>query len=165
MKKRNFYRNLFEKVQKSSILWSFFNQTNNSSKRTFQNFICKFLHEGDLSTGQQKTSIPYHENHYYYPRNINFLSRCFTSSRRSTGFHTPSPNEFHPIRDNPFAGSRKRGGVGQRAERRGREGEGKSCAAARRSNGGGRREALREGKGSVNESATSKCHATPLFVT
>lgn len=162
MKKGNFYRNLFEEVQKSSIL------NYSLIKRIIPRnelFIYKFLHERDLSTEQQKNSIPYHENHYYYSRNVNFLSRCFTSSRRSTGFHMPSSNEFHPIRDNPFARSRKREGGRQRAERRGREGEGKSCAAARRSNGGGRREALREGKGSFNESATSKCHATPLFVT
>lgn len=113
MKKGNFYRNLFEEVQKSSIL------NYSLIKRIIPRnelFIYKFLHERDLSTEQQKNSIPYHENHYYYPRNVNFLSRCFTSSRRSTGFHMPSSNEFHPIRDNPFAGSRKRGGNERRGE-------------------------------------------------
>lgn len=116
MKKGNFYRNLFEEVQKSSIL------NYSLIKRIIPRnelFIYKFLHERDLSTEQQKNSIPYHENHYYYSRNVNFLSRCFTSSQRSTGFHTRHPTNF-----TPFAIILSRGREKEREEGNERRGEG-----------------------------------------
>lgn len=162
MKKGNFYRNLFEEVQKSSIL------NYSLIKRIIPRnelFIYKFLHERDLSTEQQKKFHPLSRKSLLLFTKCQLPFEMFHILPTINRISHASSNEFHPIRDNPFARSRKREGGRQRAERRGREGEGKSCAAARRSNGGGRREALREGKGSFNESATSKCHATPLFVT
>lgn len=173
----NFYRNFFEQVAEGYKNLLSFNHS--LIKGTFQNFIFKFpnfLREENLSTVQtfQKKIHP----RYLSRKSLLLSTKCqlfpFSSLPPFEIFYILSTiNRIshavsqqispHSRDDNPFAESRKREG-GQQAERGG-EGEGKSCGAARRSNGGGCREALREGKGWFNESATSKCHATPLFVT
>lgn len=154
---------------------------NESSKILFTNFLIftrgKFINRINLSKKIQylsRKSLFSHEMSTFFSL-FSFLPslppRYFTSSRRSTGFYTPSPNEFHPIpvtiilsrsREKEGEGNNKRvlfrGGVTRR-------GRGRRGYKLRRWSNGGCREALREGKGSFNESTTSKCHATPLFVT